>query len=90
MSEKIIQMKWKRPDSTAYPKIWYKFKARDLNTEEMVEYRIEDLIESRAEDAYNHMKENFLKDEPMSQAMGMFFFLLNGKHFVIFSYCRWI
>lgn len=77
MANNIIQMKWKRPDSIEYPKVWYRFKARDLNTEELVEYRIEDLMESRAEDAYHHMKENYLKDEPMSQALGLTTFLLN-------------
>lgn len=70
MSEQIIHLKWKRPDSVGYPKVWHRFMARDLNSNDLVEYRIEDLLESRAEDAYNHMLENYLTDEPISQALG--------------------
>ncbi len=73
MSEKIIPLKWKRPDSVAYPKVWHRFKARDLNSDQLVEYRIEDLLESRAEDAFNHMRENYLADEPLHQALGKLF-----------------
>lgn len=70
MSENIINLKWKRPDSVEYPKVWHRFQARDLNSDKLVEYRIEDLVESRAEEAYSHMKENYLADEPVSQALG--------------------
>lgn len=70
MAEEIIPMKWKRPDSIEYPKVWHRFIARDLDSDKMVEYRIEDLVESKAEEAYKHMRENFLVDQPISQAMG--------------------
>lgn len=70
MAENIIPLKWKRSDSVDYPKVWYRFKARDLNSEKMVEYRIEDLLETRAEEVFKHMKENYLADEPVSQALG--------------------
>lgn len=70
MAEEIIPMKWKRPDSVEYPKVWQRFTARDLNSDKLVEYRIEDLVESKAEEAYKHMRENFLFDQPISQAMG--------------------
>lgn len=65
-----IQMKWKRPDSVDYPKVWYRFKARDLNGDDLIEYRIEDLLESRVEEAYKHMRVNYLPDEPITQALG--------------------
>lgn len=70
MSENLIQMKWKRPDSAEYPKVWHRFMSRDLNSDKVIEYRIEDLSETRAEEAYNHMKENYLADEPVSNALG--------------------
>lgn len=70
MSEEIAAFKWQRPDSVEYPKVWHRFRARDLNSENFVEYRIEDLVESRAEDAFTHMKENFMPDEPVCQALG--------------------
>lgn len=70
MAENIIQLKWKRPESLEYPKIWHRFMARDLKSDKLVEYRIEDLTESRAEEAMKHMKEFYLADEPVSQALG--------------------
>lgn len=69
MTENIIPMKWQRPGSVEYPKVWHRFKARDLNSDTFVEYRIEDLQESRAEDVFKHMKENYMVDEPISQAL---------------------
>lgn len=77
MASDIIQMKWKRPDSVEYPKVWYRFKARDLNSDELVEYRIEDLSESKVEESFKHMRENYIIDEPITQALGiyMLFFL---------------
>lgn len=70
MTENVYQMKWKRPNTVEYPRVWHCFQARDLNSDQLVEYRIEDLVESRAEEAFNHMRENYLADEPISQALG--------------------
>lgn len=68
--ENIIQMKWKRPMTIEYPKVWSRFQARDLNSDKSVEYRIEDLTEDRAEDAYQHMRDNYLAGEPVTVALG--------------------
>lgn len=68
--ENIIQMKWKRPNTIEYPKVWSRFEARDLNSDKLVEYRIEDLTEDRAEDAYQHMRDNYLSGEPVTVALG--------------------
>lgn len=70
MTDKITEFKWKRPDFIEYPKVWKRFKARDLNSDRLIEYRIEDLVESRAKDAFKHMKDNYIKDEPIGQALG--------------------
>lgn len=70
MADNIIQMKWKRPVSVTYPKVWHRFKARDLSSDELVEYRIEDLTEDRAEEAYKHMKDHYLAGEPVTVALG--------------------
>ncbi|XP_055322803.1 uncharacterized protein LOC129578372 [Sitodiplosis mosellana] len=67
MTEKIYPMKWKRPNSVEYPRVWHRFKARDLDSDQLVEYRIEDLLELRA---FKHMRENYLADEPISRALG--------------------
>lgn len=70
MTDKRIPLKCKRPDMVEYPKVWHRFRARDLNSDKLVEYRIEDLVESRAEEAFIHMRGNYLADEPVSQATG--------------------
>lgn len=70
MAGNIIHMKWKRPNSVEYPKVWHRFMARDLNSNKLVEYRIEDLTDDRAEDAYQHMRDNYLAGEPVTVVLG--------------------
>lgn len=71
MSESDITLKWKRPDSILeYPKVWHTFQARDLDSENFVEYRIEDVTQSNADDVFNHMKQFYILDEPVGQALG--------------------
>ena len=69
MSE-IVDLKWKRPDSE-YLKVWTTFEARDLNSDDLVEYRIQDIPESRFEDALEAMVSTFCDDEPLCEAYGM-------------------
>lgn len=65
-----LELLWKRSDSTEYPKVWCTFKARDVDSDKLVEYRIQDLPQSRAEDVFNHMWTNYIQDEPIGQALG--------------------
>lgn len=65
-NEKII-LSWNRPTSVEYPKIWHTFKARDVNNDKLVEYTIQDLPQSRANDAYKHMYEGYIQDQPIVQ-----------------------
>lgn len=67
MSNNKIKFNWIRPTSVEYPKIWHTFKARDVDNDELVEYRIQDLPQSRAEDAYKHMYEGYIQDQPIVQ-----------------------
>lgn len=69
MASNEISLKWTRPESVEYPKVWHRFMARDLDNDNMVEYRIEDLSIERANEAIQHMKENFLRDEPITEAL---------------------
>lgn len=66
-----IELQWKRPNSIEYPKVWHTFKAKDVNSDNLVEYRIEDLTESKYEDALAMLVEYFCRDEPTCQAYGM-------------------
>lgn len=90
MAENIIHMKWKRPESLEYPKVWHRFMARDVDSDQMVEYRIEDLVESRAEEAYKHMRDFYFVDEPISQALGKRIKLPNKTdHNSVLLFKRW-
>lgn len=66
----IIELKWKRPESSEFPKVWHTFKAKDVGSDEFVEYRIQDLPESREEEAINCMVQYFCRDEPLCEAYG--------------------
>lgn len=61
---------WERPESMKIPKMWYKFDARDIDTDELVEYCIQDLPESKFQDGIDFMAQHFCKDEPISEALG--------------------
>lgn len=81
MSE-IIEPKWKRPES-AERRVWNTFKARNIDSDELVEYRIEDLPESRFQDVIDLMLPNFLRDEPLCEAYGKTIYLLKFCIFLI-------
>lgn len=70
MTEKTIKLMWKRPESADFPKIWSKFCANDANTDEMIEYRIQDLPESRFQNGVEFMVQQFCQYEPLSEAFG--------------------
>lgn len=59
---------WKRNTDSKFPRIWLKFMAKDLNSDELVEYRVEDLTEDRYEDAVAHMINYFIRDEPICKS----------------------
>lgn len=62
---------WSRPDNVPFPSIWWKFKAKDLETDNFVEYRIQDLPEEYYDAALQQMQEHFLKDEAMCSSTGV-------------------
>lgn len=88
MAESLV-LKWKRPETLEYPKVWHTFKARDLDSDELVEYRIQDLPLERIDDVLDFMLKNYIVDEPIGQVLGMFvrilvridFMLLNSNSF---------
>lgn len=62
---------WKRPESSVYPKVWQTFQAKDIETNELVDYTIEDLPESKFDEAITILIEIFCKEAPMWMAYGM-------------------
>lgn len=66
----MVELKWIRPTSFDYPKIWHKFTAKDIDSDRMVEYFIADLPESQNDEALKMLTRDFCKDEPMCEAYG--------------------
>lgn len=89
MPEKLIQLKWTRPNAVEYPKVWRTFQARDLDSDKLVEYRVQDLPESHFEIAIEHMVEHFMRDEPTMAILGEVFpyipFFLVKFHKIVIS-----
>lgn len=68
-----LNFKWTRPNSE-YPRVWNTFMAKDIDSDELVEYRIQDSPESREDEAVQFMAERMCKEEPLSEAFGNHFF----------------
>lgn len=68
----MMEYSWTRPENVGFPLTYSRFQALDcLNEERLVEYRIEDLQESRFEDAVNIIRDKHLIDEPMKSSKGV-------------------
>lgn len=55
--------KFKRPESLSFPQIYYTFKAKDKNSDDVIEYRVQDLPEEKYEQAVDFLVTYFLPDE---------------------------
>lgn len=69
-SKSLPVLKWKRPESAEFPKIWHTFKARDIDSENFVEYRIQDLPLDRVADCHRHFATTFIQDAPLGTLLG--------------------
>lgn len=65
-----ITLKWVRPELVDYPKVWHTFKAKDIGSDDLVGYRIQDLPESRNDEALTMIVDIFCRDEPLCDAYG--------------------
>lgn len=64
-------MPWQRPSNIPFPSVWLTFKAKDVDSDNLIEYRVQDLTEEDFEVAFDHMKTYFLRDEVMNNVMGL-------------------
>lgn len=64
---------WQRPCELAFPVQYYKFVTRDIASNELVEYRVEEIPETRYEEACRFMVKYFVPYEPKLVAR-------NGQH----------
>lgn len=61
---------WQRPSALRFPVQYYKFVTIDRDTSKLVEYRVEDIAESRYDEACRFMVKNFVPFEPKLVARG--------------------
>lgn len=61
---------WERPSSVPFPSVWHTFKAKDLETENLIEYRVQDMPEEYHKKALELMEFDFLRDEAMCSSTG--------------------
>lgn len=55
---------WQRPSDLSFPVKYYEFVTRDRDSDALVEYRVEDIPESRYEEACRFMVKHFVPYEP--------------------------
>lgn len=61
-------MVWTRPENVPYPSVWLTFKAKAPDSDELVNYTVQDLPEDRFEEAIEHLIGVFIHDEPMCRS----------------------
>lgn len=62
---------WERPQSTAYPRVWHEFVAKNKATNQLDKYCIQDLPESKTDEALEFLIQPMMKDEPIMEAYGV-------------------
>jgi hypothetical protein len=50
-------------------RIYHKFLAKDLNSNDLVEYRVEDVAENHFEEVVDFLVKYFIPDEPMTECL---------------------
>lgn len=61
--------KFKRPENLPLSQVYYKFTAKDKNSENLVKYRVQDLPEEYFEQVVEFFVKNFIPYEPMSLSL---------------------
>ncbi len=54
---------------TEMSRIYHKFLAKDLNSNDLVEYRVEDVPEDRYKEVADFLVKNYVPDEPMLECL---------------------
>lgn len=66
-----MQLSWRRPSNVPFPCTWHTFKAKDVDSDGLVDYTVEDLPEERNDEAIQHMIEYYLHGEPLAKSKGL-------------------
>lgn len=59
--------RFNRPHTSNYPSIYHTFEARDLHSNKLVQYRVEDFPRHRYEEGVQYMIQNFFEHEVMGR-----------------------
>lgn len=62
---------YKRPQNLKFPHIYCKFNAKNKNSDEIVEYRVQDLPEERFDETLDLFIDHFLPDEELNICRGL-------------------
>jgi hypothetical protein len=65
-------MFFKRPENLEFPKVFYTFKAKAKESDEIIEYLVQDLPEDRFEDALEMIKTDYLPEESLCASKGIY------------------
>lgn len=65
-----LNLSWTPSPDVPYPNTWLRFKARDLDGDNLVEYRICDLPKNRFEEFFSSTALDYLINEPRNSTMG--------------------
>lgn len=68
-----MSSKFERPEDSRYPVVHYKFMAKNLQGDELVEYRVQDLTQEITDKAVEFWMKHFLTEETMCHAAGQEF-----------------
>ena len=60
-----------RPSDLSFPLIYHKFKAKDKDSDEIIEYQIQDLLEEDYEKAVELMTTDYAPEESFSRCRGI-------------------
>lgn len=63
--------KFVRPETLPFPETFYKFKAKDKNSDDIVEYRVQDLPEDYFESALDMIAQYFVPQETFCLCKGI-------------------
>lgn len=66
-----MSLSFKRPENLSFPQIYYKFKAKDRDSDEIVEYYVQDLPESDFDRAIELIVTDFIPDETLCTAQNV-------------------
>lgn len=62
---------FKRPSDLPFPIVYHKFKAKDKDSDEIIEYQIQDLLEEEYEKAVELLTTDYAPEESFSRCRGI-------------------